>query len=195
MGTRNSTLVQVDGEYKLAQYCQWDGYPEGRGVAILEVLRKVDLNALKVRVRGLRAYTTKGVKGLWTKSGADPKSPWVGAEAFKRSYPHLSRDCGGDAILKLLMEPKSKIKKVKLDLDFPGEGLFCEWAYVIDLDRNTFEVYKGFGTELLPDDARFKHLEKTDAEYKPVRIAAAWSLDELPTNEEFLAQFSEAEEE
>ena len=27
MGTRNLTCVFKDGEYKVAQYGQWDGYP------------------------------------------------------------------------------------------------------------------------------------------------------------------------
>jgi len=28
MGTRNLTCVMKDGQYKVAQYGQWDGYPE-----------------------------------------------------------------------------------------------------------------------------------------------------------------------
>lgn len=31
MGTRNLTCVVLDGEFKVAQYGQWDGYPEGSG--------------------------------------------------------------------------------------------------------------------------------------------------------------------
>lgn len=31
MGTRNLTAVYLDGQYKVAQYGQWDGYPEGQG--------------------------------------------------------------------------------------------------------------------------------------------------------------------
>ena len=30
MGTRHLIAVQLDGEYKIAQYGQWDGYPEGK---------------------------------------------------------------------------------------------------------------------------------------------------------------------
>ena len=33
MGTRNLTAVYLDGQYKVAQYGQWDGYPEGQGIA------------------------------------------------------------------------------------------------------------------------------------------------------------------
>src|SRR5574337_1233174 len=38
MGTRNLTAVMMNGEYKVAQYGQWDGYPEGQGKTILEFL-------------------------------------------------------------------------------------------------------------------------------------------------------------
>ena len=38
MGTRNLTVVYVDGEYRVAQYGQWDGYPSGQGMTCLKFL-------------------------------------------------------------------------------------------------------------------------------------------------------------
>ena len=38
MGTRNLTVVFMDGEYKVAQYGQWDGYPEGQGITCFNFL-------------------------------------------------------------------------------------------------------------------------------------------------------------
>ena len=40
MGTRNLTVVKYKDEYKIAQYGQWDGYPNGQGVTILSFLLK-----------------------------------------------------------------------------------------------------------------------------------------------------------
>ena len=34
MGTRNLTIIVEDNKHKVAQYCQWDGYPEGREVEL-----------------------------------------------------------------------------------------------------------------------------------------------------------------
>jgi hypothetical protein len=38
MGTRNLVAVQIDGQYKIAQYGQWDGYHSGKGLEVLEFL-------------------------------------------------------------------------------------------------------------------------------------------------------------
>jgi len=38
MGTRNLTCVIKGGDFKVAQYGQWDGYPSGSGKDILEWL-------------------------------------------------------------------------------------------------------------------------------------------------------------
>ena len=47
MGTRNLTAVFMDGEYKVAQYGQWDGYPSGQGVDILNILKNAKKDILK----------------------------------------------------------------------------------------------------------------------------------------------------
>ena len=47
MGTRNLTCVYKNGEYRVAQYGQWDGYPEGQGVTILEFLHRVNINEFR----------------------------------------------------------------------------------------------------------------------------------------------------
>lgn len=52
MGTRNLTAVYLDGQYKVAQYGQWDGYPEGQGITVLTFLRdKMDLELFKEALR------------------------------------------------------------------------------------------------------------------------------------------------
>lgn len=41
MGTRNITFVRMNGETKVAQYCQWDGYPTGQGAIVMEIIRTI----------------------------------------------------------------------------------------------------------------------------------------------------------
>jgi len=47
MGTRNVTMVISGGETKVAQYGQWDGYPSGQGVTILNFLKRFSLKKFK----------------------------------------------------------------------------------------------------------------------------------------------------
>ena len=44
MGTRNITRVICDGDVKVNQYCQWDGYPTGRGEEVMLFMRDVLTN-------------------------------------------------------------------------------------------------------------------------------------------------------
>jgi hypothetical protein len=74
-------------------------------------------------------------------------------------------------------------------LEFAADSLFCEWAYVIDFDSNTFDVYKGFNTQPLKETDRFYFLEdKAEGNYHPVVIMASYCLDDLPTEKHFLAE-------
>ena len=53
MGTRGLTQVILDGEYKISQYGQWDHYPSGAGVEVLDFLRTMDADAFKDKLRAL----------------------------------------------------------------------------------------------------------------------------------------------
>lgn len=79
------------------------------------------------------------------------------------------------------------------DLKFAANSLLCEWAYVVDLDRNTFEVFQGFNRDQLDDSERFKFLDgiTVDSEYKAVKLAARFPLDNLPSDKQFEAFFKE----
>lgn len=169
MGTRHLIAVQVDGEYRIAQYGQWDGYPEGQGAEILGFLAEWDRPRFE---RNLRA-----AQFLTKEEGAA-----IGEEAdWKERYPHLSRDCGAN-VLHIVQQADDGIKLAN-NLPFVCDSLFCEWAYVIDLDSNRLELFKGFNQEPLAEGERFKGLFSADAHegYFPVRLVGSWPLGELPT--------------
>ena len=195
MGTRNLTMVIADGETKVAQYGQWDGYPEGQGMTALNFLRGADLEAFKAKLADVRFLTFEEYDAAveHITGGSD----WIDmkqAADIDAIFPYITRNHGA-AILKRIQDaPEGTDIAVFDQSSFAKDGLFCEYAYVIDLDARTFEAYVGFQRED-HTDGRFGSLASAEtftpeyagqSYYAPVRLMASWSLDALPDDETFL---------
>lgn len=184
MGTRNLTVVFMDGEYRVAQYGQWDGYPEGQGMICLHFLRD------KMVRRQFIYYLDK------MKYMNDDVIEEIQSSQIAKYCPEFSRDTGAE-ILQRIQDDRITTRCLENSLWFASDGLFCEWAYVIDLDSNTFEVYQGFNKTPLTMHDRFYFMQvanKPENGYYPVRMCASWDLDDLPTDEAFLAAFKDEDE-
>jgi hypothetical protein len=117
------------------------------------------------------------------------------AKAFGKRWPSLTRDTGAD-ILKLIQQADDGLDIVK-QIEFAKDSLFCEWAYVLDFDKNTFEAFIGFNKFPLASTERFFSMQKNQedgCEYYPIRLGSLWQLDKLPTDKEFLAALEQEDE-
>ena len=205
MGTRHLTVVVVGGEHKVAQYGQWDGYPDGAGTTILAALKRAhaeDFEDFREKVRSTRFISDEEVQRRWKEAGADG-SGMVSMEvsdAMKSKYPQLQRDMGYAVVDHLIDSPPGL--ELTDSISFVADSLFCEYAYVVDLDTNTFEVYKGFNQTPLDVSDRFasyfsaegqEHRNPDDL-YYPVRLWQSFDLSNLPEEEDFLAALSDDEE-
>lgn len=182
MGTRNLTAAIIDGEFKLAQYGQWDGYPEGQGATALAFLRSADLEAFKDKLRKCRWSTDEYIAEV----NATPNWPKV--------YPHMSRDAGAE-VLQMIADSPDGLTLAD-QRGFAGDSLFCEWAYLIDFDKNLFVAFKGFNKTPVPSGwfpSGAPWLEHS-GEYEPVMPIKAWPLDALPDEQEFIAALSPSDE-
>lgn len=194
MGTRNLTIVYLDGEYKVAQYGQWDGYPEGQGMTALRFLREeMDEEKFKLAVRNSSFIDPEDLRSIYEKYGAgsDGLITLSDADRMKKDYPEFSRDTGAD-ILSIIQSRKNSVRLTN-DIGFAADSLFCEWAWLIDFDRGTFECYRGFNdhTPLTPND-RFYFLKSEERDgYHCIRMIREWELSNLPSDEEFLDSFKE----
>lgn len=183
MSTRGF-LGFVADEHETITYVHFDAYPSGLGADVLKWARTVtDWDAVRqqaaslIHIDGdamptdeqraaLARYAKPGVGG----SKDDPGEEWY----------RLLHGTFGDpaATLASGYAPHAP--------DWPGDSLFCEWGYLVDLDAETFEVYQGF--QQTPHKGRFFD-RKTDSSsgYEPVKLLAAWPLNALPDDDAFLA--------
>lgn len=117
MGTRNLTLVRLRKKLRVAQYCQWDGYPSGQGLVIAEFIQAImNLEKFKQRLEETEFKSAEEIEALGEKV--------------------LSRDVGAK-VLELIQSTDLKYLVNSEDfLDSPS----CEWAYVLDLDDETLTI-------------------------------------------------------
>lgn len=193
MGTRHLIAVQIDGEYKVAQYGQWDGYIEGQGVDILDFLLSLDgeYELLKKKIRKCSFLTPDEIDTINDSIDSDGD---INGVPWGKVYPHLSRDMSAKVLPYILEKGGLKLHN---RIGFVGDSLFCEWAYVIDFDKNTFEVYKGFNKTPLSEDERFYDIaiDSDVRGYFQVRFVKSYDLCKLPTVQQLIEDFTEKDEE
>lgn len=121
MGTRHlQTVIDKNGEIKLQQYGQWDGYPEGQGKSILNYLKTGDLVKYQENLSKIHQITPEEIEIV------NSDDNWF------RNYPYLSRDCGSD-IHKMIEDGTVQFVR------FEDDGRrWCEAFYTIDFKQNKF---------------------------------------------------------
>jgi hypothetical protein len=199
MGTRHLIIVKKENVIKIAQYGQWDGYPDGQGLEVLKFLRnKKRIKKLSNNLKKVRLFddNTTGkdkefLDGYNRRSGSefskDDNRTINDKEWFDK---YISRDLGSK-ILYNIVESKDKEILLKNSYDFGKESLFCEWAYFIDLDKQTLEVLKGFNENKKAQDKRFWVNRGLDCfgKYFGIKLIKTYNFDNLPTDKIFLADF------
>lgn len=75
------------------------------------------------------------------------------------------------------------------DISYARDSLACEWCYIIDIDKGTFEVYKGYNKTPLDSSERFAFLqgEPIHGKYYPVYLIRSFDIFSLPDDLRFLA--------
>lgn len=182
MGTRHLIAVQKNNEYKVAQYGQWDGYLSGQGDSILKFFHENDLEAFRAKVDNCFYGTQEQIDEAYTPyTNGDGWMTFEQSDEFKKSkFGYIGRDTGSE-ILSVILNSDGPLMLID-QIDFAKESLFCEYAYVIDLDDNVLEVYQGFNKEPLPDSARFTGTSRDSSEYQAVKLVASFPLGNLPEN-------------
>lgn len=166
MGTRHLTkVIDAEGITRVAQYGQWDGYPDYTGTRILDFIREYKmLDKIENSLFKARFYTEEELKTLYAGYEMTDDGLWTFEESnrFGLSYPSLTRDTGCD-ILKVLVYSGNDIP-LQDESEFENDDLYCEGVYTINYQTRTYTTkWNGF--------------------------EESFDLDALPTNEDYLKAF------
>lgn len=215
MGTRGAFGVII-GEQEKISYNHFDSYPDGKGVEVLGWLRNViaDDNLDVVRKLAEEATVVDDDRRP-TKEDKQRLARYQDLGVASQSdddWYVLLRHTQGD--LQLMLESGY----IYDGSTFPLDSLFCEWGYIVDLDTEVLEVYKGF-QKTLPTKGRWAgrptkeedaenyglHLEYCKeqgrepwrpkvSEYKAVELVASFPFDALPSDDEFITSLRTKDE-
>ena len=145
MGTRgHQRVINKKGALMLSQYNQWDSYPSGQGLQILNYFRTGDLKKYQDNLNNLSQITTEEAAIV------DADKDW------KINYPYLSRDCG--ATIHQMIED-GEVKFVQF-MSVNEAWEWCEGFYTIDSHENKFiakfhDVTREYPLNDLPSDEEF----------------------------------------
>ena len=175
MGTRNLTIVRLDGETKVAQYGQWDGYLAGQGATVYDVLSYPGaVDDLRKAVRNVSWITEDEINEAWKSTGVNTDGALVGwskAKEFSHRYPELSRDTGAGILQHIIDHPHGI--KVENSESFASNPC-CEYIYVVNLDRNVLEVYDRYDNHKAVNDSG-----RTISANTGMRLFGVFPLDDL----------------
>jgi len=179
MGTQGAFGFRIDGVDKLS-YNHFDSYPDGLGREVVEqvkaVLATTKLNEMIENVRGLRLVNPsddptdedREKYGVLSDSGVSTGADWYS----------LLRNAQGRVDLLL----DGTLDVMTNGNSFVVDSLFCEYAYILDLDtaadRFCLEFYTGFNKD---PEAPGRYAQLRDGDYCGVALAAEIPLDRLHT--------------
>lgn len=197
MGTRGLMAFAHDGKLK-AMYNHWDSYPSALGTAMLNwiVAQNGDFTVAIEQFDRLEAID-------------EDVPPTEDQKLALLRYLNLNvASRSSDDWYSLLRETQgnpTEALKAGYFVDssaFGGDSLFCEWAYVVDLDRKVLEVYKGFVTAPHSTgrwaDADPRPLSYADTVYYPIELIRIYTAEDLAAHPDMLTkleEFLDAEEE
>ena len=141
MGTRGAIGFILDGEEKIT-YNHFDSYPDQLGKNVLKFLSETSIDEMKTIFKNIEVVdeqskpTEKQIKHCkpWTNLG-------VGGQSIDDWYC-ITREAQGD-----FDAYKNGLKYMIDGRDFLLDSLFCEYAYIINLNTEKLEYYLGFQKE------------------------------------------------
>ena len=182
MSTRGAFGVKLNNKLFMS-YNHGDSYPSGLGQEMVDFCKslsneKIELlkngfNNIKIidpNVKPTKEEQEKYIEAGFYNSGVSKCSP--------DDWYCLLRDLQGISFLKEVIS--GRCGHLKNSDIFLKDSLFCEYAYIIDLDKCMLEFYEGFRKE--PDSNSplpFKQVPDGDG-YYPVKFMGKAEINNIP---------------
>lgn len=170
MGTRGAMGIRIGGQDKIA-YCHFDAYPDGLGAGVVADVRALGVERLMELGGALKKTPDRPPSDAEWDSLARFCDAGVGERGERDWYKLLRRTQGNLAAM-------LEAGVYEDSADFMRDSLFCEWAYVVNLDECTLEVYRGHQKEEHAS-GRYAGLGQ-ESGYWPVALLATYKLDDIP---------------
>ena len=178
MGTRGAYGFYVDEQTQVT-YNHFDSYPDGLGknlaVQLAALMQEHDLPALREMARAVELIDEDV---LPTKAQQEQLAPYCNLEVNRGradDWYCLLRGLQGE-----LGQILTDAKVLAPANEFLQDSLFCEWAYIANLDEGLFEIYEGFQTAEHDQGRYASDKEGPDSppeEYFPVALIAKLPID------------------
>lgn len=179
MGTRGAYGFYKNGIDKIT-YNHFDSYPEGLGKEIVRFCKETsiqEMNEIFDRIELVDESMSPTPEQI--ERNKDHFVPAIldnGSKTMHNWYWLLRGAQNG------LDAWKNGLIYMIDSAQFLQDSLFCEWAYVINLDKNVLEVYKGF--QKTPQRNRYYRAESydEDSDYYNCALIAEFPLNNIPEN-------------
>lgn len=188
MGTRGAYGFRINGTDHIA-YNNMDSYPGSLGTDVLTQCRKWAARPGKLEAVREAAASLKPIQ-----EGSKPTP-----EQIKKCKKYAKAATSGDPddawyfLLRGAQGNLAAMLKLGFYINsaaFLKDSLFCEWAYIVNLDDGVLEVYRGFQHKR-HNRGRYGRLrEDSKAEYWGVALIKTYPLARLPSKTAFVEELA-----
>ena len=178
MGTRSCYGFRSEGKDYL-MYSQFDGYPTGLGLKLMNQLKDLTVCNMKTGIVRLVAVD----------EDSEPKDVLDNEEyqeLFEMFHQDVSNGTDWYSFLRCSQQNISiyftEEKPLKYFIEsnnFIHDSLFCEYAYIVNLDTEMLEFYRGYNTSI--NSGRYTEMD-SGGEYKSCFLVGEIPLSVLTTS-------------
>jgi hypothetical protein len=180
MGTRGAYGFRINQTDKIA-YSHFDSYPDSLGARIVRQLP--DIVRRRDKVEAIDLVNGKSRPTPEQKERCAPYLDLNVGEQTDDDWYCLLRKAQGDLCAHIACGYMVDYS------DFMADSVWCEWAYVVNLDENVLEVYRGFQKQP-HEKGRYAGMELIPCnhgpQYYPVALVASYPFDSV-TEEQITA--------